>query len=58
MTSRDFANELDVYVNWTVTPSLTVSAVYGMALPGDAAKQIYGDNNRSQLFETIVTWSF
>lgn len=58
VTSRDFANELDVYVNWTVTPSLTVSAVYGMALPGDAAKQIYGDNNRSQLFETIVTWSF
>ncbi|WP_052196253.1 alginate export family protein [Pseudomonas putida] len=58
VSSRDFANELDVYVNWTVTPSLTVSAVYGMALPGDAAKQIYGDNNRSNLFETVVTWSF
>lgn len=58
VSSRDFANELDVYVNWTVTPSLTVSAVYGIALPGDAAKQIYGDNNRSNLFETVVTWSF
>ncbi|MBA1204313.1 alginate export family protein [Pseudomonas capeferrum] len=58
VTSRDFANEVDVYANWTVTPSLTVSAVYGVALPGDAAKQIYGDNNRSNLFETIVTWSF
>ncbi|AVD89985.1 alginate export family protein [Pseudomonas sp. SWI44] len=58
VTSRDFGNEVDLYANWTVTPTVTLSALYGMALPGDAAKQMYGDNNRSSLFETSVTWSF
>jgi hypothetical protein len=58
VTSRDFANEVDLYVNWTITPALTVSALYGMALPGDAAKQIFGANDRSSLFQTLVTWSF
>lgn len=56
--SRDFAKELDMYANWSVTPALTVSALYGVALPGDAAKQSFGNNNTSQLFETLVTWSF
>lgn len=58
ITSRDFATEIDLYANWTITPALSVSAVYGLATPGDGAKQIYGDNNRSNLFETLVTWTF
>ncbi|QJC80366.1 alginate export family protein [Pseudomonas umsongensis] len=58
VTSRDFGNEVDLYVNWSITPALTISTLYGMTLPGDAAKQIYGDNDRSSLFETLVTWSF
>jgi hypothetical protein len=58
VTSRDFAKEIDLYANWTITPAVTLSAVYGLAIPGDGGKQVYGDNNRSHLFETIISWSF
>ncbi|WP_447791951.1 alginate export family protein [Pseudomonas farris] len=56
--SRDFGKEVNLYVNWTATPSLTVGALYGVALPGDAAKQSFGANNTSHLFQTFATWSF
>lgn len=58
VTSRDFAKEVDLYVNWTVTPTITLTAVYGLAVPGDGGKQMFGDNDRSNLFETLVTWTF
>ena len=58
ISSRDFAKEIDLYANWTITPALTLSAVYGLATPGDGARQAYGDNARSNLFETLVTWTF
>lgn len=58
VTSRDFAKEIDVYANWTITPALTLTAVYGVAKPGDGAKQIYGDDKVASLFETLVTWTF
>ncbi|WP_213878923.1 alginate export family protein [Pseudomonas sp. dw_358] len=58
VTSRDFAKEADLYVNWAITPALTLSTVYGVALPGAGAKQMYGDNTNSNLWETLVTWTF
>ncbi|GLK91116.1 alginate export family protein [Pseudomonas turukhanskensis] len=58
VTSNDFANEVDLYVNWAITPALSLSAVYAVAVPGDGAKELYGDNERSQLFQTLVTWTF
>ncbi|MGI4840890.1 MAG: alginate export family protein [Janthinobacterium lividum] len=58
ITSRDFAKEIDLYANWTITPAVTLSAVYGLATPGDGAKQAFGNNARSNLFETLITWTF
>ncbi|MFK3972967.1 alginate export family protein [Pseudomonas sp. NPDC087358] len=58
VSSRDFAKEVDLYVNWTVTPAVTLTAVYGLTVPGEGGKQMFGDNDRSNLFETLVTWTF
>jgi hypothetical protein len=55
---RDFADELDVYADWTITDNLSVGALYGVAFPGDAAKEAFGADDAFHLFETYVVLSF
>jgi Alginate export len=55
---RDFADEVDVYADWTVTDNLTVGALYGVAFPGDAAKEAFGANDPFHLFEVYATLTF
>ncbi|MCX2524954.1 alginate export family protein [Larsenimonas rhizosphaerae] len=59
ISSRDFAREVDLYADWTVTDHFSISGVYGVAFPDDGAKQsgLY-DDHTSQLVELFATYSF
>jgi Alginate export len=41
---KDFADEVDLYVDWTVNDNLLVGAVSGVAWPGQAAEELFGDD--------------
>jgi len=58
LTSKDFADEINFYVDWTVNDNVYVSAVAGAAFPDSGAKQIFGDNDDIYLFETFVIVNF
>ncbi len=55
---RDFADEVDVYADWTITDNLSVGALYGVAFPGDAAKEVFGADDPFHLFEVYTTLTF
>jgi Alginate export len=40
---KDFADELDMYVDWTVNDNLLIGALSGVAWPGQAAEELFGD---------------
>jgi hypothetical protein len=42
---KDFADEVDVYVDWTVNDNLLVGALSGVAWPGSAAEEVFGDDD-------------
>jgi hypothetical protein len=44
VSDKEFADEVDVYVDWTVTENLFIGAVYGVALPQEAAEELFGDD--------------
>ncbi len=56
--NRDFADEVNLYTDWTINDHVSVGAVYGVAWPGDAAKEAFGDNDTYQLFEIYTTLTF
>ncbi|WP_375738960.1 alginate export family protein [Pseudomonas boanensis] len=58
VTSKDFAKELNLHVDWLVTPKVTVGALYGVARPEEGAKQTFGDDETSHLFETYINIKF
>ena len=41
---KDFADEVNLYVDWTVNDNLFVGALSGVAWPGQAAKELFGDD--------------
>ena len=41
---KDFADEVDVYVDWNVTDNLLIGALSGVAWPGQAAEELFGDD--------------
>jgi hypothetical protein len=44
VSDKSFADEVDAYVDWTVSENLFVGAVYGVALPQAAAEELFGDD--------------
>ena len=42
---KDFADEVDVYVDWTVNDNLLVGALSGVAWPGSAAEEVFGEDD-------------
>jgi len=54
VTNRHFADEIDVYADLTLSDHASISFAYGVALPGEGGKQIFGDNKASQLFEATL----
>lgn len=55
--SKDFGREIDVHADWTATPWLTISGVYGRLMPDAAAKATYGDDPM-EIFELVSTVKF
>ena len=41
---KDFADEVNVYVDWTVNDNLFIGALSGIAWPGRAAEELFGDD--------------
>lgn len=58
VTSKDFAKEMDLHIDWLVSPKITLGALYGVARPEEGAKQTFGDDKTSHLFETYINFKF
>jgi hypothetical protein len=57
VTSRRFADELNLYLDWEVSDNLFVGALYGAAFPARAARELFG-NQVFHLFVVHATVSF
>jgi hypothetical protein len=55
---RDFADEVDLYLDWTLNDNLYLGALYGVAFPGDAAKEVFGDDDPFHLFSIYAVVTF
>lgn len=58
VTSRSFADEVNLYADWSVSDNVYLRALAGVAFPGSGAKQAFGDNENIYLVQTslIVTY--
>lgn len=56
--SKSFANEVDLYADWSVNDHLYMGAVGGIGFAGAAAKQAFGNNDVYQLAEFIMTVTY
>lgn len=55
---KDFANEVNAYVDWSVTDHVYVGAVAGLGWAGPAAEEVFGDDDTYQLAEFVVTVTY
>lgn len=58
VSSRHFADELNLYADWAVSEQVSVSLAYGIAFPGKAAREAFGDDDRFQVLELSVEFTF
>lgn len=58
VTDDHFDDEVNLYADWTINEHLSLSAVYGIAFPGAAAEQVFGDDQPYQLFEIAIYLTF
>jgi hypothetical protein len=58
VTARDLASEVDWYMDWTITPRLTLSAIAAFADPGPAAEQASGRTRNLAYGMCYVSVSF
>lgn len=57
VTSTSFANEVNAFVDWTVNDNLYVGAVAGVAFPGTAAKEVFG-NDANGVIEALLIYTY
>lgn len=55
---KSFAKELDLYVDWAPSTHWVVGGLVGVATPGDGAKQLFGSDDTSHLFQAYAVYSF
>jgi hypothetical protein len=58
VSSLDFADEFNLYLDWSVNAQVTPSLAYGVAFPGKAAREVFGDGQPFQLLEPSVQLAF
>ncbi len=56
--ARDFADEINLYVDWTLNDNVWLGALYGAALPGDAAEEAFGDDEPFHLLSIYAVLTF
>ena len=54
-SAKDFADEIDLYTDWTINRHLSVNGVFGIALPDAAAQQAVGASHDYKLIELYMT---
>lgn len=58
VTHHGFADEVDIYADWTLNDHVSMSAVYAVATPNKGGVQAFGDNKTEQLLEAILYVNF
>jgi hypothetical protein len=58
VTSRNFADEVDLFANWAVNDRLYISAIAALAEPNGGARQAFGDDDTIALFEVYAQVKF
>lgn len=58
VTDDHFADEINFYIDWLPTNNFYAAVAGGIAFPGDAAEQIFGNDEDYTVFETYFTYSF
>ena len=58
VSDKDFADEINFYADWTVNDNLLLGAVYGAAWPGNAAEEVFGDDDVYHLFQVYAALTF
>jgi hypothetical protein len=58
VTSRNFADEVNLYADWTISENVFISGVAGMAFSGKAAEQAFGNDQTTYLLQTYVVITF
>ena len=51
VSDKSFADEINIYADWTINDALYLSALYGVAFPGRGAADAFGGNEPYHLFE-------
>jgi hypothetical protein len=54
-TAEDFVTEIDFYADWQISESLSLSSVFGLALPERGARQAFGARQDYKLLEMYLT---
>lgn len=58
ISSTNFADEVNVYMDWTVTDNLYLGIVAGVAVPAKAAKQAFGHDDDTLLAEALAIYTY
>lgn len=58
VTAEDFADEIDLVIDWQATSQLSASAVFAVAVPGKAAQQFTGGNQVWLHSMLYASWTF
>lgn len=54
VSSKRFADELNLYADWSLNDNVSISAAYAVAAPREAAEEAFGDDDSFQLFELAL----
>lgn len=58
LASDEFAQEIDIYVDYSVNDNLFLTATLAWATPGDAGKELFGNDKDSYLAQVAAYLSF
>lgn len=58
VTDRHFADEINLFADYTLSENVFLSAVAGVAFPGDGAEQAFGDDDNTYLLQASMLFTF
>lgn len=56
--NKDFAKEINLYLDWAPSPHWVLGGLVGVAKPGKGAEDLYGSRDTSHLFQAYAVYSF
>ena len=58
VSDRSFADEINLYADWTVSENVYIFGVAGVGFPGDGAEEAFGDDENIYLLEAYLVVTF